>query len=359
MKVVVVINSMRRGGAERVVSNLTREWAKGHQVLIALFDSSRPAYDHGGVIADLHAPSLRSPLRKLHNVLLRTIRLARVLRRERPDRIISFMESASFPAIAAAVVTGLLDRLYVSVRNDPVMIPSLYRLLMPMVYRLAQGVVAPSNGVRTELNRMGLPARKLIVIPNPVAKRTHETTSASTDAPLRYILGVGRLERQKGFDRLLKAFSKVNRTDLQLVILGDGTERAALLKVARILKITSQVHLPGVVSDIDSWYRKAECFVLTSHHEGSPNVVVEAMANGCPVVSFDCRYGPAEILEGGRSGVLVSQDDISGLSAAIRRLVSDYALRKRLAELGRRRAKAFSVEKIAPRWLDDGDHGSG
>ena len=355
MKVLIVINSLARGGAQRVVSTLTREWVKSHQVLIVLFDASRPAYEHGGEVADLGAPSLRSPVRKLHNALLRSIRIARILWRERPDRIVSFMESANYPTIVAAAVTGLLDRLCVSVRCNPATIPGLHRLLIPIVYRLAERVVAPSYGVRCALLQLGLPARKLSVIPNPVVRRNDVKTSARADSPLRYILGVGRLEREKGFERLLKAFSqiRVDQPDIDLVILGDGTKRAALLAISQELGITSHTHLPGVVSDVDAWYRRAVCFVLTSHYEGSPNVVVEAMANGCPVVSFDCPYGPAEILESGRSGLLVSQDDIDGLSDAIQKVVSDRALRERLSKVGRQRADAFSVDKIAPRWLND------
>ena len=351
MKVLVVINSLTTGGAQRVVSILTREWARGHQVLIALFDASRTAYDHGGEIADLDTPSLRHPVKKLHNVLLRSIRLARILRRERPDRIVSFMESANCPSIVAAAVTGLLDRLSVSVRCNPATMPWLNRLLIRIAYRLAERVVAPSNGVRNALRKMGLPRRKLSVIPNPLAKRTDGIRSIRAESPLRYILGVGRLEREKGFDRLLEAFSEVERSDVHLVILGDGTERSTLRAISQELGIASHVHLPGMVSDVDAWYRRADCFVLTSHYEGSPNVVVEAMANGCPVVSFDCPYGPAEILEGGRSGILVPQDDILGLSAAIQRMVTDCALRARLAMLGQQRAKVFAVEEIAPRWL--------
>ena len=352
MKVVVVINSLASGGAQRVVSTLTREWAKGHQVLIALFDASRPAYDYGGQIADLRTPSLRSPVKKLHNALLRSIRLARVLRNERPDRIVSFMESANFPTIVAAAVTGFLDRLSLSVRCNPATIPWLNGLLIPIAYRLADRVVAPSDGVRNALRKMGLPPRKLLVIPNPLARRTDATTSTRSESPLRYILGVGRLEREKGFDRLLKAFSEVDRSDVDLVILGDGTERSTLRAISQELGIASHLHLPGMVSDVDAWYRRADCFVLTSHYEGSPNVVGEAMANGCPVVSFDCPYGAAELLEGGYSGILVPQDNIEGLSDAMQQLVSDRALRERLSKVGRQRAEAFSVEKIAPRWLN-------
>ena len=354
MKVLIVINSLARGGAQRVVSTLTREWVKSHQVLIALFDASRPAYEHGGVVADLGAPSLRSPVMKLYNALLRSIRIARILWRERPDRIVSFMESANYPTIVAATATGLLDRLSVSVRCNPAAIPGLHRLLIPIVYRLAKRVVAPSYGVRCALQKLGLPARKLSVIPNPVFRRTDVTTSARADSPLRYILGVGRLEREKGFERLLKAFSqiRVDQSNIDLVILGDGPERAALLAISQELEITARTHLPGVVSDVDAWYRGAVCFVLASHSEGSPNVVVEAMANGCPVVSFDCPYGPAEILESGRSGLLVSQDDTAGLTDAIQRVVSDRELRAHFAKVGMQRARAFSVEKIAPLWLN-------
>ena len=288
MKILVVINSLTAGGAERVISTLTGEWARDHQVLIALFDASRPAYDYGGEIEDLARPSLQGTVDKVYNLILRSMRLARILRRERPDRIVSFMESANFPAIVAASVTGVLGRLRVSVRNNPAVIPGPFRLLIPIAYRLPERVVAPSHGVRKALQNMGLPPRKLTVISNPLAKRTNVSSSTRAESPQRFILGVGRLERQKGFDRLLKAFSEVDQSDMQLVILGDGTERVALLGLSRELRISSRLWLPGTVSDVDAWYRRAECFVLTSHYEGSPNVVVEAMANGCPVVSFDC-----------------------------------------------------------------------
>ena len=179
----------------------------------------------------------------------------------------------------------MTDRLCVSVRIDPVMIPYLYRQLMPIAYRLSESVVAPSQGVSNALQKLGVPARNLSVISNPVGKQTDVITSAHVGFPKRFILGVGRLERQKGFDRLLTAFAKMDQSDIQIVILGHGTERTALLAMSQQLEIRSLLRLPGAVSDVDAWYRRAECFVLTSHYEGSPNVVVEAMANGCPVVS--------------------------------------------------------------------------
>ena len=351
MKIVVVISSLSRGGAERVVSTLTCEWARYHHVVIALFDAAHPAYGCGGRIVDLRLPALQTPMKKVQRIGARSMHLARLFRRERPDRIVSFMETANIPAIAAAAVTGLLDRICVSVRNNPSMISTPYRVLIPWLYRIPERVIVPSDGVKKRLEEMGVPAAKLLVISNPVLTRPVATPGTRSPFAARYILGAGRLHRQKGFDRLLRAFSNIDRSDLHLVVLGDGDEYPRLMALAHKLGIKSRVYFPGAVSDIQTWYRNAECFVLSSRYEGWPNVLMEAMASGCPVVSFDCRYGPSEILEDGKSGLLVAQDEVMALTAAITRVVSDGVLRRHLAAEGRKRVKAFAVEDIAPRWL--------
>ena len=164
------------------------------------------------------------------------------------------------------------------------------------------------------------------------------------------MLGVGRLHAEKGFDRLVTAFAEVARKDLHLIVIGEGAEHLKLCCLARTLGIESRVDFPGAVSDVGPWYYHAQCFVLSSRHEGCPNALIEAMANGCPVISFDCQYGPSEIVEDGKSGILVPQGDTAALSDAITRVVSDGALRKRLGSAGRRRADRFSVEEVASLW---------
>lgn len=353
MKIIVVISALSHGGAERVVSTLTREWSRRHHVIIALFDARRAAYDWGGRVIDLRLPGQRSPLKKVHRVVDRSIRLALLFRREQPDRIVSFMESANFPALAAAAMTGFLGRLRVSVHTNPSMISTPWRILIPLFYRVPERVIAPSEGVKQGLEEMGLPSAQVLVITNPLSPGTVVLPGSPRPFPERYILGVGRLHRHKGFDRLLKAFSEIDRADLQLVVLGEGNERKALMSLADNLGIKSRVHFPGAVAEIGTWYQHALCFVLTSHHEGWGNVLMEAMANTCPAVSFDCRYGPAEIFEHGKSGLLVRQGDIEALTEAISRVISDASLRSRLSAEGRKRVNAFTVEKIAPRWLAD------
>ena len=104
----------------------------------------------------------------------------------------------------------------------------------------------------------------------------------------------------------------------------SGTHSSTL---AGELGLASAVVLPGSVENVDTWYQHAECLVLTSRTEAWALVLVEAMANGCPVVSFDCNYGPAEVIKEGRNGLLVEDGNIGGLAATVDSLVQDRDLR--------------------------------
>ena len=361
MKILVVIQTLRGGGAERAVSLLSREWAKSHEVTIVLFDASRIDYDHGGRIVELREPVWSIPFNFFHLkgayvICMGAARLARLIRRERPDRIISFMESANVSAIIASALTGRLPRLTISVRSTPAYIFSLrHRLLVLPLYRLPARVVALSEGVRRDLTSTHrLPPERTSFIPNPVVVKNARDAARETAPPLpeRYVLGAGRLAPEKGFERLLRAFHRLDRPALHLAILGEGPERAALLRLAHELGLEGRLHLPGFVVEVETWYRHAACFVMSSRHEGWGNVLMEALADGCPVVSFDCDYGPSEILEGGKYGLLAPEGDVGALVEAMARVLDDDALRRDLAARGPERARAFSVEQIAPRWLE-------
>lgn len=353
MKILAVVPTLLGGGAERVVSVLTKEWAKSHQVTLVLFDALGRVYDHGGRIVDLRLPASNRLLGKVHNFVRRTIRLAQALRRERPDRIISFLEGANFPSVAAVMMTGYQDRLYVSVRDDPSWLPAVYRLLLPWIYRIPAGVIAVSEGVKSRLKSMHVPVERVSVIPNPISGTSRDDVERKSPSPLanRFILGVGRLSCQKGFDRLLSAFQVLDQPDIHLAILGQGAEESALVVLAQELGIEKRVHFPGHVPDVEIWYRNAECLVLSSRHEGWPNVLMEAMVNGCPVVSFDCNYGPSEIIEHDENGLLVPEGDVEGLRKAIARILDDGDLRRSLVIEAMVRARQFDVKEIAPRWL--------
>ena len=351
-----VIPSLHRGGAERVMSMLTKQWAESHDVILAMFDASAPAYHYGGRMFDLKCQAASTRLTKARNALQRVLQLRDLMRRERPDHIITFMESANFPATLAAALSGNLAKLSVSVRNDPSRFTALQRTLLPIIYRLPARVVAVSKGVALALNGMGVPTAKVAVIPNPVKvpPTPPEPYVRPEQPPLAepFILAVGRLHKQKGFDQLLAAFAALQHPKLNLVILGEGRERRNLEALARQLGIDARVHMPGTTNDTTPWYRAAACFVLSSRHEGWPNVLMEAMANGCPAISFNCPFGPDEILEGGRHGILVEAGNISALTLALASFINAPEVeRARFALAGPQRALHFDLPSIAAQWL--------
>jgi glycosyltransferase involved in cell wall biosynthesis len=170
------------------------------------------------------------------------------------------------------------------------------------------------------------------------------------------VLAVGRLHKQKDYPTLIRAFARVRATrDARLMILGEAKEpekdrvqRTALMALAAELRVERDVRLPGFVENPFSYMARAGVLVLSSAWEGLPAVLVQALACGCPVVSTDCPSGPAEILDRGSYGRLVSIGDDEGLAAAIEQTLSTPHDVDRL----RRRASMFSVDGAVSRYSE-------
>jgi glycosyltransferase involved in cell wall biosynthesis len=164
------------------------------------------------------------------------------------------------------------------------------------------------------------------------------------------IVATGRLAPQKNFPLLLQAFALLRRQrPARLLILGEGRLRPQLEALIAELGLGEDVALPGFVTNPYAAFARASLFVLSSDYEGLGNVLIEAMACGCPVVSTNCPSGPAEILEGGRLGELVPVKDAAALSAAMLRALDTP---RASADALRRRGAYFSQERSAERYLE-------
>jgi glycosyltransferase involved in cell wall biosynthesis len=193
-------------------------------------------------------------------------------------------------------------------------------------YRQADQVIANSHGVSADVLALtGLGADLLATLKNPsIPADLDRLASAAAPHPWLeqrdkpVVLAAGRLVDVKDFVTLLRAFAALRQQrPARLIILGEGPERGALLSLAEQLGMAQDVALPGFSINPVAWMARAALFVLSSRYEGSPNVLIEALACGTPAVSTDCPHGPREILDHGRWGRLVPVGDVPALAAAM------------------------------------------
>ena len=169
----------------------------------------------------------------------------------------------------------------------------------------------------------------------------------------RVIIAAGRLVEQKRHDRLVEAFFRLARQhpDWDLVILGEGPERSALEAQIRTAGISGRVHLPGFVGNPGDWYQRADIYVMTSSYEGFPNTLLEAMASGLPSIAFDIKTGPREIMDGGRLGILLPDDDhVHRLEAALERLILGTEERTAMGRRAKEVRETFAMDNVLAMW---------
>ena len=216
---------------------------------------------------------------------------------------------------------------------------------------------AVSQGVANSIvNHIPEVQNKVVTILNPIP---HNVTSLSqqsinhkwlsseprneSNTFPKIILAAGRLIEQKNFLMLIRAFAEVrSQLDVRLILLGDGPQREKICELINSLNIEEAVSMPGWVDNPYSFMASADLFVMSSSWEGCPNVLLEALACGCPVVSTDCPSGPSEILEHGRWGRLVPVNDQTALAEAIIATLEDDTNQDAL----RQRAAQFSPENM-------------
>ena len=359
-KILILVCDLYHGGVQRIIARLSHQWAKTHEVTIVVNETPAhtSAYPMGGRIHYLNAPHSGNLALKVVRRIQRYTRLAHLIRQQQFAHLIAFQERSNFQLIIASMLAGTLSRTTASVRLSPSHMVWDLRVLMRVLYHLPKRVVVISLGIKQQLIAMGIPARKIEFIPNP------SPPLPSTPLPRpkfkgtfkgKYILAVGRLNKQKGFDLLLHAYADLLQAMAKpappLVIVGDGEERQPLTQLAKTLGIAGRVIFVGMVDNPESWYAHAELFVLSSRFEGWGNVTVEAMAQGCAVVSFDCPVGPGEIITHGKNGLLVANGDVAGLTKGMAKVLGDGKLRQRLGEGGKKRARDFAIDALAPLWL--------
>jgi len=333
-KILFVTHAISGGGSEKrlasILRGLDREKFEPHLCVFSLAGGEAAI-----VPGDVPLHPLVTRLRP--SSLFLVWKLYRLIKELRPDKIFSVLWSVNIIAGAAALLAGvpavLNEATTPSESVKRYSFPFLRKRLVSFFYRRAETVITVSDYAKADLVRnFGVPAGRIVTAHNGIKPAETELAAGEYDpGPAGHILSCGGLNWWKNYSLLIRALAGGKAPGL--VILGKGPLKESLEREAEEAGV--KLSLPGHKDNPYPYFRKAAVFVLTSKYEGFPNVLLEAMACGTPVISVDCPGGIREIIDDGKTGLLVPQDDPAALRSAIDRILKDPGLAKRLAAAAR------------------------
>lgn len=353
--------SFRGGGAERVFIDLAEGLAdKGFNVDLVVINDEGPYRDSVNPKVNVICIFGRSASRSV-------FKLQRYIKGCGSTTIFSCLTHLNIIVLIASQLARFKGRIVVTEHNhyslEKAGLPSrkafLLKLCAKYLYPLAENVIAVSEGVADDLSvSLDLDRDSLQVIYNPIDSSRIRTLSECIPlniSPIvnelfskRYLIGIGRLVKQKRYDLMIKAFRQVRSRDknIILVILGDGPQKNQLMKLIEDEQLNDCVYLLGFIDNPFCFLAAAEALVLSSDFEGFGNVIAEALVLGVPVISTDCPSGPNEILMGGQFGTLVKLDNPDSLAAAMVAVLEENRFQKNeLIERGNEFDKVVAVEQ--------------
>ena len=359
MKIMFFTLSLQNGGAERVIASLSNEMAKKHDVIIATVHNSPDHYRLDETIKrdflDKTQQIEKSRLvRKIEKLSPKRIsRLINIIEKESPEVIITFLPLPSFYIMAAKRFSKVVKDIPVilSERADP---GKEYQNkvifgAMKEFFKNADGFVFQTEDARKFYD--GIVKRETKIIENPINESflSHRMPKNRR----KIVVSCGRLEAQKNFKLLMRAFKGLveKYPEYELEIYGEGSQKHELARFAKELDIDSKAHLKGRVENVADKIADAELFILSSNYEGMPNALMEAMALGIPCIATDCPVGgPRALIKNGKNGVLINVGDEKQLVEAMTKIVSDKVFASRLSKNSREWSKGYTVEKVADKW---------
>jgi glycosyltransferase involved in cell wall biosynthesis len=287
----------------------------------------------------------------VRNNLILIFRLRRTLRKCNADCIIAFQETANIRAFLATL--GMRAPVVMRVEDWPPQFLKYYprwRHIRSRIYPRARAIVVQTERIRDCFSERA--REKIRIIANPINIDYLESPPLEIGLPgKKNIVTVARLHPKKRLDLLIRAFAAIaGKIDCGLVVIGDGPERGRLESLCHSLGVAEKVRFTGVLTNPWSLAGNCDIFVLSSEYEGMPNALLEAMACGLAVISFDCPTGPRELIRHGHNGVLVPLLDLDALTREMERLLRDDEERKRLGRAAQKVRDTFSLETVMQQW---------
>lgn len=349
-RIMFYINVIDGGGAERVMTNLSSQFAdNGYQVTFVTSYPAEIEYQLNKKIKRFNLEEKQNNTSKISRNIGRIIRLRELIKEEKPDLLVTFMGEPNFRGVIAKI--GLKTKVVVSVRNDP------NKEYGGKVMRFVGKVILPfADGCvfQTEDAKKWFPEklqRKSTVIWNAVNEDFYKILRSPVKG---LVVSCGRLQPQKNHKMLISAIKQVfeNYPNVRLNIYGSGNLESELTSYINELGMKNVITLKGQTSNVAEVLKKADIFVMSSDYEGMPNALMEAMASGVPCISTDCPCGgPKMLITDREEGILVNTNDEIGLAKAIEELLSNDNLKENLSIQAKNKAISFRSDAIFNQWV--------
>ena len=292
------------------------------------------------------------------NFLSRFCFVYKTAKQRKPDILYSRFWTTKPAVIFAGKILGIktvaveVSNIKESLKRWPPIVRNAIGFAKIFCYRMADMVIANSNGGRKRLAQLGV-GEKIWTVQNGVdIERIEEQSREEVahrwfDKEIPVATAVGRLFPSKGYENLVKAVSAVNDvTPLRLLLIGDGPLKSKIASTAKELDMEDKIDFTGSVLNPHKYTARCNLFICSSLFEGFSNSLLEALALGLPVVSTDHDFGASEIIENGKSGILVPVGDPEKMAEAVLKLLQNKAFAEEMGEEAKKRVREFNVEKM-------------
>jgi len=374
-RVALFINSLEHGGAQKIASVLIKELSVEFDLFLVLLKDEIvyeiPKETSISVLGDGKNSGI---LNKIRNIR----KYAKFCKQKKIDVSLSLLTQPNYISVLSKYAGNkskiiLSEHTYQSLwRSNEVLYSKVKRTILNVLYNRADKIITVSKKIQEDLNKnFGVNEKKLLTIYNPymidklIKMSKEEVQDVDYNGKFTFVT-VGTLYHVKNQELLIRSFSRLMRDDIQLLIVGDGELRTELENLCRKLNVTDKVKFIGFTKNPFKYVSKSDVFVLSSNNEGLPNVIIEALSCGCPVVSTDCISGPREILapetslslhlkneiEEAEHGLLVPVRNEELMAAAFLRMMEEEKLYNSYKKGAQQRALFFDANNSIKHYVN-------